>query len=66
MKYDFHWHFEKRKNNLMKYLYWILCALIAIFMNYLGCNIFTWQWWVGCGFVWLSFLCGWVEGSKEK
>lgn len=50
----------------MNYLYLILCALISIFMNYLGYNIFTWQWWAGCGFVWLSYLCGLVEGSNEK
>ena len=58
--------FLKKEYNLMKYLYWILCVLISIFMNYLGYNISTWQWWVGCGFVWLSYLCGLVEGSKEK
>lgn len=50
----------------MKYLYLILCAITSIFMNYLGYNIFTWQWWTGCSFAWLSYLCGFVEGSKEK
>lgn len=50
----------------MKYLYWILCIAISIFMNYLGYNISTWQWWVGCSFVWLSCICGYAIKEREK
>jgi len=50
----------------VKYLYWTLCILISVFMNYLGYNMATWQWWVGCGLVWLSCICGYAIKEREK
>lgn len=39
-------------------IYLILCALISILIANMGYRPNTWQWWIGCGCVWISFQCG--------
>ena len=37
--------------------WYIVCALAGIFFPVIGYQIVTWQWWVGCGLVWIGGWC---------
>lgn len=47
---------------MYKFLWLTTCIVISILMNHCGYHIDNWEWWVGCGCVWLAFVVGAVMG----
>ena len=44
----------------------ILCAVISILLTKIGYGLNTWQWWVGCGCVWISYQLGRFADKEEQ
>ena len=39
-------------------IYLVLCIIISVVLSSIGYGIDTWQWWVCCGCIWLSYSLG--------
>lgn len=46
--------------------WYIVCALAGIFFPVIGYQIVTWQWWVGCGLVWIGGWCCLNMGMETR
>lgn len=47
-------------------LYLVLCGTTGRVVSNIGYDFDSWQWWVCCGSVWISFICGWMVERLRK
>ena len=47
-------------------VYFILCGVTGRVMSNLGFDLNDWQWWICCGSVWVSFICGFLVEKFKK